>query len=202
MTWLNVLVDYMFAQRTLTFCYSKYIKLVNLVDNVFTNWLCISRPLIFHVDLCLRSGVFVQVSIKVDLTTFWRSTTAKNKMTYRSKIQRGRHHEPIPDFTLGKRPKRRRLTKICAEIKDLLEFYFSNANLARSSYMRDLVGNDKLGLVPIDILLSFNKMKELGATEPLVRRGLRSSKKLISETVCILWYVFKKLCQLTSLNIN
>jgi len=46
-----------------------------------------------------------------------------------------------------------------------IEFYLSDANLARDKFFREQIQTDKLGWVPVAHFLNCNKIKASGCTE-------------------------------------
>jgi hypothetical protein len=59
-----------------------------------------------------------------------------------------------------------------------LEFYFSDANLRRDRFLRQCIDASSDGWVTLDTLLTFNKLKKLGATEPELAAAAASSAEL------------------------
>lgn len=50
------------------------------------------------------------------------------------------------------------------KVLDLLHFYFSDENLSRDSFLRKRIEESNDRYVPIDLLLTFNKLKTLSCT--------------------------------------
>ena len=74
--------------------------------------------------------------------------------------------------------KRRRTKQLLKNIKDQVEFYFSDANLNRDKYLMKLVGHNGNNYVPLDVLLSFNQLKQMNATVKLLQKSLTDSEVL------------------------
>lgn len=71
--------------------------------------------------------------------------------------------------------KRRRTKKIVKDIKQQIEFYFSDANLCRDKFMLNLVGPNGDKYVLLDVLRSFNQMKQLSVNICLLQKAVLSS---------------------------
>ncbi|MEM7230123.1 MAG: hypothetical protein AAF432_15050, partial [Planctomycetota bacterium] len=59
-----------------------------------------------------------------------------------------------------------------------VEYYFSDSNLPRDKFLRAKTEEDPQGFVPISVLLTFNRLKALDATEKSIADALRSSSLL------------------------
>jgi lupus La protein len=66
-----------------------------------------------------------------------------------------------------------------ADIRKLIEFYFSDANYRRDTFLRCAAENDAEGFVPISILLTFNKLKSLTTDEAVVAAAVKDSTEVI-----------------------
>jgi len=73
------------------------------------------------------------------------------------------------------RPRLKHLNKqICQQI----EFYFSDANLMKDRYLKQLIDEDKHGYVLLDEFCKFNKVKALTLDTEVIKKALGKSKKL------------------------
>jgi lupus La protein len=50
---------------------------------------------------------------------------------------------------------------LAARVRQQIEFYFSDVNLARDNFMKDRVAEDKEGFVPVSVFLTFKKIRQL-----------------------------------------
>ncbi|KAI9012192.1 hypothetical protein DFJ74DRAFT_771601 [Hyaloraphidium curvatum] len=60
-----------------------------------------------------------------------------------------------------------------------VEFYFSDANLARDKFLWKAISDHPQGWVPLDTLLTFNRLRALSSSKPVVAAALRASKGLL-----------------------
>ena len=60
-----------------------------------------------------------------------------------------------------------------------VEFYFSDSNYRRDSFLRAAAENDPEGFVPISTLLTFNKLKKLTTVEEEVAVGAEASEQVV-----------------------
>ena len=74
--------------------------------------------------------------------------------------------------------KRKRVKKILKNIKEQVEFYFSDSNLIRDKFLLNLVGPNGNNYVSFDVLLTFNQLKQLGADKNLLQRALKECTSL------------------------
>lgn len=67
-------------------------------------------------------------------------------------------------------------------IKSQIEFYFSDSNFRKDTFLRAAVESDPDGFVPISVLLTFNKLKKLTTDPDVVVSALQDSTSvLVSE---------------------
>ena len=64
-------------------------------------------------------------------------------------------------------------------IRKQVEFYFSDANYRKDTFLRCAAENDAEGFVPISTLLTFNKLKALTQSEADVATALKDSTEVI-----------------------
>lgn len=70
-------------------------------------------------------------------------------------------------------------TKVGPEaIRKQMEFYFSDSNIPRDRYLQKKIAENTDGFVNISDLLTFNRLKELNATQASIVEALRPSKLL------------------------
>ena len=60
-----------------------------------------------------------------------------------------------------------------AAIREQVEFWLGDANLRRDKFLRQAVGSSDGGWVPLETLLSFNKMKELTSSADELAAAIR-----------------------------
>ena len=75
--------------------------------------------------------------------------------------------------------KRHRTKKLVNEIKEQVEFYFSDANINRDKYMLSLVGPNGNNYVSLNILLAFNQLKQLCTNLTLLQKAIFASELLL-----------------------
>lgn len=66
-----------------------------------------------------------------------------------------------------------------AAIRKQIEFYFSEANFRKDTFLRCAAENDAEGFVPIATLLTFNKMKALTSDVSAVAAALKGSEEVV-----------------------
>lgn len=59
-----------------------------------------------------------------------------------------------------------------------VEFYFSDSNFRHDKFLRLKASEDSEGYVPLSVLLTFNRLKALGATQADVADALEDSMTL------------------------
>jgi len=74
--------------------------------------------------------------------------------------------------------KRRRTKQLVKDIKEQMDFYFSDANLNRDKFMRDMVGQNGNNYVRLDVLLTFNQLRHMGTDVNLLRKAILLSDQL------------------------
>lgn len=72
-----------------------------------------------------------------------------------------------------KKASRQRKKSKLNDIRKQIEFYFSDANLSKNRYMKTLL--DKSEYVLLTVLMTFNRLKEMGATQEEVVKSLSKS---------------------------
>ncbi|XP_006819903.2 LOW QUALITY PROTEIN: la-related protein 7-like [Saccoglossus kowalevskii] len=76
------------------------------------------------------------------------------------------------------KPKRRRVKNLISQIKNQLEFYFSDANLRKDRFLKQHMDSNEEGFVDVDVLLLFNKLKSLSEDSKLIVRAAIDSTLL------------------------
>jgi len=61
------------------------------------------------------------------------------------------------------------------QIVEQVEFYFSDSNLIKDKFLKDLVNKDDEGYVPIETLLTFNRLKKLSNDATVISNALKAS---------------------------
>lgn len=61
------------------------------------------------------------------------------------------------------------------KIQEQVEFYFSDANLRRDKFLKKKLSESADGFVPIDVLLTFNRMRSLSEDKEVVVASLANS---------------------------
>lgn len=64
-------------------------------------------------------------------------------------------------------------------IKKQVEFYFSDSNFRKDTFLRTAADSDPEGFVPIKILLTFNKLKALTTVEEDVAAAIEGSSTVV-----------------------
>lgn len=72
-----------------------------------------------------------------------------------------------------KKATRQRKKSKLNEIRKQIEFYFSDANLSKNRFMKTLL--DQSEYVPFTVLMTFNRLKEMSATQEEVVKSLTKS---------------------------
>lgn len=65
------------------------------------------------------------------------------------------------------------------KVKKQVEFYFSDSNFRKDSFLKTAADSDPEGFVPISVLLTFNKLKSLTTDETVVANALKSSFEVV-----------------------
>ncbi|XP_038061566.1 la-related protein 7-like [Patiria miniata] len=89
---------------------------------------------------------------------------------------------PQPDATdsgQDKKKKRQRLKKLQADIKQQVEFYFSDANLRKDRFLRQEIDKSEDRYVDIATVANFNRMQNLTQDQALIARALGKSEALV-----------------------
>lgn len=71
-----------------------------------------------------------------------------------------------------KAPRQRKRFKL-NNIRKQIEFYFSDANLSKNRFMKTLI--DQSGYVLLNVIMTFNRLKEMKATKEDVIKSLTKS---------------------------
>lgn len=66
-----------------------------------------------------------------------------------------------------------------ATIKKQVEFYFSDSNFRKDTFLKAAAAEDKDGFVPISVLLTFNKLKNLTTDVAKVAEALKDSEVVV-----------------------
>jgi len=64
-------------------------------------------------------------------------------------------------------------------IKKQVEFYFSDSNYRKDNFLRTAAGSDPEGFVPINVLLTFNKLKQMTSDPAVVAEAIKDSDSLV-----------------------
>ncbi|KAK8795125.1 hypothetical protein WA588_003974 [Blastocystis sp. NMH] len=70
-------------------------------------------------------------------------------------------------------------TDLAEKIRNQVEFYFSGLNLKRDKFMREKMAADPEGFMPIETLLTFNRLKQLSNDIKVVTEAIKTSDKLL-----------------------
>lgn len=77
---------------------------------------------------------------------------------------------------------RKRMKAVYSQIREQMEFYFSDSNLMRDRFMKKQITESKDGFINLDIFLNFNKIKSLTLDTNIIGTALKQSELLqISE---------------------
>lgn len=80
---------------------------------------------------------------------------------------------PVPcHFPERRVNKRKRKKHYIKELKKQVSFYFSDSNLSKDKYLRDLIQQDVHGYVSVRQIASFNKILEISSDEKLLLRAI------------------------------
>ncbi|NWR68799.1 LARP7 protein, partial [Centropus unirufus] len=71
--------------------------------------------------------------------------------------------------------KRSRVKQVLADIAKQVDFWFSDVNLHKDTFLREQIEKSRDGYVDISLLVSFNKMKKLTTDGKLIARAVKSS---------------------------
>ena len=74
--------------------------------------------------------------------------------------------------------KRRRTKQLVRDIKEQVEFYFSDANLNRDKFLQGFVGQNGNNYIALELLLTFNQLQHLGADINLLQKAIKLSDQL------------------------
>lgn len=66
-------------------------------------------------------------------------------------------------------------TEIDAKIRKQVEYYFSDSNYAKDKFLVETAKKHPEGYVPIDVLMTFNRLKALTTDKALVAKACKSS---------------------------
>ncbi|XP_021349315.1 la-related protein 7-like, partial [Mizuhopecten yessoensis] len=77
---------------------------------------------------------------------------------------------------------RKRMKSLYNNIRDQVEFYFSDSNLHRDRFMKKVIAESEDGYIDIGVFLNFNKIKVLTTDVGALQKALKSSSKL---QVCV-----------------
>eukprot|EP01038_Epipyxis_sp_PR26KG_P016694 gene16694-22834_t len=68
-----------------------------------------------------------------------------------------------------------------SKIKSQVEFYFSDSNFRKDTFLKAAVASDPEGFVKLDVLLTFNKLKTLTTDKSLIEESLKDSSIVVCE---------------------
>uniref|UniRef100_A0A034VA57 La-related protein 7 n=1 Tax=Bactrocera dorsalis TaxID=27457 RepID=A0A034VA57_BACDO len=100
----------------------------------------------------------------------------KNKKKTHKKHSKPPVAEAAGDHTGVQKSHRKRKRHHFNAIRAQMEFYFGDANLSKDRYLKQLM--DKDPYVPLDIFLTFNKMKALTSSVEEIKKSLTNSELL------------------------
>lgn len=66
-----------------------------------------------------------------------------------------------------------------AKIVKQVEFYFSDSNIVKDKFLMEATKKNPEGFVPIETLLTFNRLKTLTTDKQVVANALKKSDKLV-----------------------
>lgn len=68
---------------------------------------------------------------------------------------------------------------VSQKLRQQVEFYFSDVNIAKDVFLRSKVSEDPEGFVPLSVLMTFNRVSTLTKEESVLAEALKSSSSLI-----------------------
>ncbi|XP_074648008.1 la-related protein 7-like [Tubulanus polymorphus] len=77
-----------------------------------------------------------------------------------------------------KKKYKKRMKKLYSQIKDQMEFYFSDANISKDRFLGKLVHENSAGYVDLDIFKKFNKLRTLSTDMKVIIKALSFSSML------------------------
>lgn len=75
----------------------------------------------------------------------------------------------------NEKKKRSRVKQLLADVKKQVEFWFSDVNLHKDKFMKNIIEQSRDGYIDISVLTSFNRMKKLTTDVKLIARALKNS---------------------------
>lgn len=68
-------------------------------------------------------------------------------------------------------------------IRKQIEFYFSDVNIAKDVFLKTKMAEDAEGFVPLDVLLTFNRLAALSKDMKVIAEALKDSDKVVVDEV-------------------
>ncbi|KAG1925901.1 la-related protein 7 isoform X2 [Pimephales promelas] len=75
----------------------------------------------------------------------------------------------------NEKKKRSRVKQLLADVKKQVEFWFSDVNLHKDKFMKNIIEQSRDGYIDISVLTSFNRMKKFTTDVKLIARALKNS---------------------------
>ncbi|XDV17581.1 hypothetical protein PO909_023415 [Leuciscus waleckii] len=75
----------------------------------------------------------------------------------------------------NEKKKRSRVKQLLADVKKQVEFWFSDVNLHKDKFMKNIIEQSRDGYIDISVLTSFNRMKFFTTDVKLIARALKNS---------------------------
>ncbi|XP_067288366.1 la-related protein 7 [Pseudorasbora parva] len=76
----------------------------------------------------------------------------------------------------NEKKKRSRVKQLMADVMKQVEFWFSDVNLHKDKFMKNIIEQSRDGYIDISVLTSFNRMKKLTTDVKLIARALKNSQ--------------------------
>ncbi|KAK7169980.1 hypothetical protein R3I94_000273 [Phoxinus phoxinus] len=81
----------------------------------------------------------------------------------------------LSDKKENEKKKRSRVKQLLADVKKQVEFWFSDVNLHKDKFMKNIIDQSRDGYIDISVLTSFNRMKKFTTDVRLIARALKNS---------------------------
>ncbi|XP_051773037.1 la-related protein 7 [Ctenopharyngodon idella] len=75
----------------------------------------------------------------------------------------------------NEKKKRSRVKQLLADVKKQVDFWFSDVNLHKDKFLKNMIEQSRDGYIDISVLTSFNRMKKLTTDVKLIARALANS---------------------------
>ncbi|XP_067241182.1 la-related protein 7 [Chanodichthys erythropterus] len=75
----------------------------------------------------------------------------------------------------SEKKKRSRVKQLLADVKKQVEFWFSDVNLHKDKFLKNMIEQSRDGYIDISVLTSFNRMKKMTTDVKLIARALANS---------------------------